>query len=95
MADANIQARKKHVILTAPDDGTITTKGGILIGSQFSKSNGYGVTSVVVSVGEECKDLEDGDKVLWNYHDATPFPMGTETFYSLREELVMAVINTA
>ena len=91
------KARKGWVILEEldnPERGERKTKDGIIIPSTVDdKKQFYGMLGMVISTGDDVTDLERGMTVLFNNYDTVPFMSNGTKYHSIKEALVLAIVQ--
>jgi co-chaperonin GroES (HSP10) len=85
-----IQAQKDWVIVENTKQEK-KTASGIIYETNIDRRDAYVLTARVVSSG--CEDIVDGEEVMLNYYDASPYetPEG-DRYLSVQGKMVMAKV---
>jgi co-chaperonin GroES (HSP10) len=81
------------VLLVMPkiEPTALENVGGILVDHAAHLKSSPMRETVVVARGPECKQVEEGDAVLWNINNASPFPFGENNLYFLPESHIVCI----
>lgn len=86
---------KVLLVLNRVDPEKLEDVGGILVDQNSALKNSPIRETVVVAKGPDCKQVKQGDTVMWNRLNATPFPFGDNDLYFLPENHLICITGRA
>ena len=86
-----MKAVGRNLIITRIEPKSTKTDGGLLLGEKDREDIRY-IKAKILSVGEECGNLKENDKIFYDRHAGHKIDIDKETFFVIKTQDVVVVL---